>query len=229
MNCKDTQTAIDSATRRSPVSQSASTHIAGCSDCRQHSEQSSALLALIGAQPRVEAPADFAFRLRAGIARAESKPKSPFAFLDNLFGQSFSVKQAAASLAALAVMAAATTFYFTGSNQSAPNSAAIAQVEAPAQQVVPSVVAPVEEKNSGLIASTQKPMLKAVSSPRINTAKVTPATFTRETHVASANNQNMDRVYDRESGRVMEIPTRMFIGAEGSVAKAKPAVYTAGL
>jgi hypothetical protein len=229
MNCKDTQTAIDSATRRSPVGQSASTHIAGCSDCRRHADQSSDLLALIGAQPRVEVPADFAFRIRAGIARAESQPKSPFAFLENFFGQSFSIKQTAASLAALAVMAAATTFYFTGSNQSATNSGPIAQVEAPAQQVVQSVVVPVEEKNSGLIANTQKPVVKAVSSPRINTAKVTPATFTRETHIAAASNQNMDRVYDRESGRVMEIPSRTVFGAEGSVAKAKSAVYTAGL
>jgi hypothetical protein len=227
MNCKDTQTAIDSATRRSPVSPSASTHIAGCSDCRQHADQSSALLALLGAQPRVEAPADFAFRLRAGIARAESKPKSPFAFLENFFGQSFSIKQTAASLAALAVMAAATTFYFTGSNQSAPNSGAMAIVERSAQQVAPVATAVVEEKDSGLIANTSKPGLKLASTPRINTAKATPVTFVRETHIAAANKENMDRIYVR--GQVMEIPTRTLIGVEGSVAKAKPAVYTAGL
>ncbi|MEP7339235.1 MAG: hypothetical protein ABI977_15980 [Acidobacteriota bacterium] len=224
MNCKDIQTAIDSATRRSPINPSASTHIASCSDCRRHADQSSALLALLGAQPRVEVPADFAFRLRASIARAESEPKSPFAFLENLFGQSFSIRQTAA---ALAVMAAATTFYFTGSNQPATNSGAIANVEKSAQQETQRVVIPVEEKNSRLIASTSNPVLKAASSPRVNSAKVAPATFTRETHIAAANKENMDRIYVR--GQVMEIPTRTFIGAEGSVAKAKPAVYTAGL
>ena len=229
MNCKDTQTAIESATRRSPVSQSASTHIAGCSDCRQRADQSSALLALIGAQPRVEVPADFAFRLRASIARAESEPKSPFAFLENFFGQSFSIKQTAASLAALAVMAAATTFYFTGSNQSAANTATIAKVEHSVPMIAPNTLVATEEKTSDLIPNNPRPVLKAASSPRVSTVKVTPATFARETNIATANNQNMDRVYDRESGRVMEIPTRTVFGAEGSVAKAKPAVYTAGL
>ena len=232
MNCQDTQTAIDSASRRNPVSQQFSTHIAACPDCRRYSDQSSSLLALLSTQPRVEAPADFDFRLRARIARAESQPSSPFAFLGNLFGQSFSVKQAATSLAALAVMAAATTFYFTsGSQQPAVNNT-IAQTNfsLPQQQVqanVPMAVATVNES-----ATTQK-LVKATSNSHGNTAKLRPAVLTPTSHEATAtvaNNvakENMTRVFNRERGQVNEIPNRTFIGAEGSAAIAKPVAYSA--
>src|SRR5262249_52837380 len=167
MNCKDTQAAIDSATRRAPVSQSASTHIAGCSDCRRYADQTSALLALLAAQPRVEAPADFAFRLRARIARAGSQPNGPFAFLQNFFRQSFSIKQTAASLAALAITAAATMFYFIGSNQPVTNNLTIAQIETPAPPVAPNSTAVAEEKSDGRVINTSRPV-RAASNPRIS-------------------------------------------------------------
>lgn len=126
MNCKDVKSSIDMASRRNPLDREAHAHMSGCPECRSYSDQSSALLSLLTAQPRVEAPADFDFRLRARIARAQAEPASPFAFLENFFGQAFSMKQAAASLAALAVMAAGTTFYFTQSNQPTPNAPVIA-------------------------------------------------------------------------------------------------------
>lgn len=229
MNCKDTQAAIDSATRRAQVGQSASTHIAGCSDCRQYSDQSNALLALLGSQPRVEAPADFAFRLRARIARTEHQPAGPFAFLENLFGQSFSIRQAAASLAALAVMAAATTFYFTGSTQpTVSNNAMVAQVENPGLTVAPKMMAPVEESATGRVVNTTKSVVKAASSSRVNAVKLTPAMLPREANIAASGRENMARVYNRERGQVLEMPIRTIIGAEGSIAMANPAVYTAG-
>jgi len=229
MNCKDTQAAIDSATRRAQVGQSASTHIAGCLDCRQYSDQSNALLALLGSQPRVDAPSDFAFHLRARIARTEHQPAGPFAFLRNFFGQSFSIKQAAASLAALAVMAAATTFYFTGSTQpTVNNSAIVAQVENPGLSVAPKVMAPIDESATGRVVSNPKSVVKATSNPRVNAVKLAPAMLPREATIAASNRENMERVYNRERGQVLEMPTRTVIGAEGSVAMAKPAVYTAG-
>lgn len=226
MNCKDTQAAIDVATRRSPVSQSASTHIAGCTDCRQYANQSDTLLALLGAQPRVEAPADFGFHLRARIARAAAHPAGSFGFLEKFFGQSFSIKQAAASLAALAVTAAATTFYFIGGSQPVMNVATVAPVERQAAPAISQVVVPSEQKMIAPVVNTPRPALKAATTSRVSAAKVISASLPREANIAAA---SMDRVYVRGKGQVMEIPTRTVFGAEGSVAKVKPAVYTAGL
>ncbi|MEO6724735.1 MAG: hypothetical protein ABIP14_05485, partial [Blastocatellia bacterium] len=228
MNCKDTQASIDLATRRAQVSQSASTHIAGCLGCRQYSDQSNALLALLGSQPRVQAPGDFAFHLRARIARTEHQPNGVFAFLENLFGQSFSLKQAAASLAALAVMAAATTLYFTDSPQpTVNNNTMVAQVENPGLAVAPKAIAPIEESSTELMVITSKPVAKSASNPRVNVVKLMTATLPRDANIA-ASRENMDRVYNRVRGQVLEMPTRTMIGAEGSIAMAKPAVYTPG-
>ena len=229
MNCKDTQAAIDSATRRNQVSQSASTHIAGCLDCRRYSDQSQSLLALLGSQPRVEAPADFAFHLRARIARTEHQPASPLAFLGNFFGQSFSIKQAAGSLAALAVMAAVTTFYFTGGSTqpTASNNAMIAQVENPGK-LVTETLAPVKETAPELIRNTSKPVVRMASNSRVSAVKLMPAMVSHETNIASSSRENMERVYNRQRGQVMEMPNRTVIGAESSIAMVRPAVYTPG-
>jgi len=234
MNCKDTQAAIDSASRRAPVSQLASTHIAGCADCRRHADETSALLALLAAQPRVQAPADFAFRVRARIARAESRPSGPFAFLETFFGQSFSIKQTAASLATLAVIAAATTFYFTGGiqpgqpGQPVASTTPIAQVEVPAPPVAPMPTAVAEEKSGALRIDAPKPVVRVASNPRASAPRVVPASLQRETSLAAASRENMARIYVRERGQVMEVPTRPVFGAEGSVAMARPTAYTAG-
>jgi len=236
MNCKDTQAAIDSASRRNPVSQPVSAHMAGCPDCRRYSDQSGALLALLSIQPRVEVPADFDFKLRARIARAESQPSSPFAFLGNFFGQSFSIKQAATSLAALAVMAAATTFYFTGSNQSVSptaNNTAIARVETPAQETPKVMMAPAETAAT-VTPELPKALVRAVSNARANTARIRPAVFNdspaKDLSIARnvANKEEMIRVFNGKRGQVFETSVRpTLIGAEGSVAMAKPAAYSA--
>lgn len=229
MNCKDIQAAIDSASRRSPLSQLASAHLAGCPDCHRYSDQANSLLALLSAQPRVEAPADFEFRLRARIARAEAKPTSPFAFVENFFGQVFSFKQAAASLAALAMMAAGTTLYVVNIGQPVMNKAVVARNEAPASPVrVETPVAP----TAGNSVDSPKPM--AVKYARVK-ATTMPATLSespaREVNIASNTTRKEDtiRLYNRERGQVIEAPVRTTVyGVESAVAMAKPAAYAAG-
>lgn len=231
MNCKDTQAAIDSASRRNPIAQSASAHIAGCPDCRRYTDQSNALLALLSAQPRVEAPADFDFRLRARIARAESQPSGgPVAVLTNFFGLSFSIKQAAASLAALAVMAAVTTFYFTNGNQPITNnSSLIAQVEKSAAPN--SVVAPAEKvavlSNDSLQPASIKVASNAYASgARMRTAMITESPV-REANIARnvSGREDAIRVFNRERGQIMEASNRTTVyGVERSFASAKPQV-----
>jgi hypothetical protein len=234
MNCKDTQAAIDSASRRNPISQLASVHAAGCSDCRGYMDQSNALLALLSAQPRVEAPADFDFRLRARIARAESQPSGgPVAVLSNFFGLSFSIKQAAGSLAALAVMAAVTTFYFTNGTQPMTSQGSmIARVEtavpqAPGSAVVAeakTVAVPNEELSRP--AATRVVSNSYAGGARMRSAMMTESPV-REVRIASnvAGREGSIRVFNRERGQIMEASNRTTVyGVERSLAASKPQV-----
>ena len=201
MNCKDVKASIDMASRRNPLEREAHAHLSGCQECRGYSDQSSALLGLLTAQPRVEAPADFDFRLRARIARAQAEPASPFAFLENFFGQAFSLKQAAASLAALAVMAAGTTFYFTQSNQPTPNALVIAYnvpapnqtVETPKQvEALPVFDAPVKSS-----AKSARPAMLTVASVKQETVASNATVSARRQGVLIAAN-NSSVVYGAE-------------------------------
>ncbi len=218
MNCTGIKAVIDSASSRNPVNSEVKVHLSGCPDCRSYSDQTNALLSLLSAQPRVEAPADFNFQLRARIARAQAKPASSFGFLENLFGQTFSIRQAAASLAALAVMAAGTTLYF---NQSAPQTSGspmIASNIAPVVKPAAEVELPVSPRTA--VPETSAPIIKvaAKSQPRILTMKPTA--------LAQASNNEVFRVYNREKGHVSEISKSGYvIGAENSVSMARPVSF----
>src|SRR5262249_40901498 len=159
MNCKSIREAIDVATRRSGYNETVCAHLSGCSDCRRHADEMSSLFALLSAQPRVEAPAGFEFRLRARMARAKSEPVTASGRLEKLWSKSFTFGQAATAMAAIAVAVTASTFYFTHHNEVAGNSIADNSVQAispVAGQTTP--VTPVE-----LPESTAPPAIKTVS------------------------------------------------------------------
>jgi hypothetical protein len=226
MNCTEIKAAIDIASRRNPLSSEASVHMNGCQDCRRYSDHSNALLALLSAQPRVEAPADFGFKLRARIVRTQAQPAGPFAFLENFLGQTFSLKQAAASLAALAVMAAATTFYFTQGSQPAHKNPVIAHNSLPV--VKP---APVDSAAAADVIPAPAAVIKMPSRPRVNAAVLRPAVLAeapgKEVSLASnvIRRQDTVRLYNREKGQVNELSNRTVLyGAEGAPV-ARPAVY----
>src|SRR5262245_35618675 len=105
MNCKQTREAIDTASRRAPYGAAVSSHLSGCPDCGRYADETNSLLMLLSAQPRVQAPADFDFRLRARIARAQVEQASPAGLLErlweNFLAQTFSWGQAAAAMAAV--------------------------------------------------------------------------------------------------------------------------------
>ena len=211
MNCKDVQTSIDSASNRNPMVREAHNHLTVCPDCRRYSDQSNALLALLTAQPRVEAPADFDFRLRARIAQVQAKPASPFAFLENFFAQTFSLKHAAASLAALAVMAAGTTMYFTQSNQPVQNST-IAYNQ-------PSVSQKIETPQLPVAAPTTVYSAPVKSLPIARTAL---ASSVSAKTVAVANNVDSPRLYNRQKGILIAANNSSVVyGAERSASATK--------
>ena len=221
MNCTGIKAVIDSASSRNPVSSEIDTHLSGCPDCRSYSDKTNALRTLLNAQPRVQAPADFNFQLRARIARAQAKPASPFGFLENLFGQTFSIKQAAASLAALAVMAAGTTLYFT--QQSSPQSSN-SQIIATnmAAQVTTQVPAPIERS---LMPQPLAPKAAVLTTKVAAKSQAQPVAL-KSAVLAQASNNDTIRVYNREKGHVSEFSKSGYvIGAENSVSMARPVSF----
>jgi len=218
MNCTGTKAVIDSASRRNPISSEVKVHLSGCPDCRSYSDQTNALLSLLSAQPRVEAPADFNFQLRARIARAQAKPASPFGFLENIFGQTFSIRQAAASLAALAVMAAGTTLYFNQSSPQTSGSSMIASNLAPVIQPAAEMESPVSPRT--VVPQTSAPIVRVVTKSQPRGLAMKPAAL------AQASNNEVFRVYNREKGHVSEISKSGYvIGAENSVSMARPVSF----
>jgi hypothetical protein len=111
MNCKQIREEIDAASRYD-LRGAIRSHLNGCPDCRRYSDETAALLGLLGAQPRVEAPADFEFQLRARIARAQAAAESDRrSFWRKIRPETFSWGQMAAAAATLALAVTVSTFY----------------------------------------------------------------------------------------------------------------------
>lgn len=123
MNCKQIREEIDTASRYDPRGAIRS-HLNGCPDCRRYSDETASLLGLLGAQPRVEAPADFEFQLRARIARAQAATESDRQsfwrkILPEKWPEAFSWGQMAAAAATLALAFTVSTFYLKRDDQMA--------------------------------------------------------------------------------------------------------------
>jgi hypothetical protein len=73
MSCKKIRTEIEEAGRTASLGASASAHLASCASCRAFRSEREALRGLVAGLARVDAPADFEFRLRARIARSEDE------------------------------------------------------------------------------------------------------------------------------------------------------------
>jgi hypothetical protein len=112
MNCKKIREAIDAASRHNSYSGHVASHLSGCPDCHRYSDEASSLLRLLSAQPRVEAPPDFEFRLRARIANAQAAPAiDPKGFLQKIRPWTFSWGQTVAAAAALTLVVTISTLY----------------------------------------------------------------------------------------------------------------------
>lgn len=210
MNCKDIRAAIDSASRRAPLGASVQSHLTGCPDCRRHADEMNALLQLLGAQPRVQAPADFDFRLRARIARAQAEPRGAFAALENFWTRTFSWGQAAAAMATLTVTIGLGAMYFDGGDK---QSQLVANNAAPTQQFV--AEAPKANLNAApeAVAVREKVAVKATkaAAPVMQSAVFTET----ERPAVIAANLETTKVYNREKGQMMTASNRSTIyGAE---------------
>ena len=120
MNCKQIREAIDAASGHNSYGGHVASHLSGCPDCHRYSDEAASLLRLLSAQPRVEAPPDFEFRLRARIANAQAAPAiDPRGFLQKIRPWTFSWGQTVAAAAALTLVVTVSALYIN-SNKMAP-------------------------------------------------------------------------------------------------------------
>ncbi|NBO63963.1 MAG: hypothetical protein EBU88_03765 [Acidobacteria bacterium] len=117
MSCQKIRESIESGAGLQVLS----SHLDGCVSCERHFQEHRSLLALLREQPRVEAPSDFEFRVRAGIARAraaQSEPASVSLGRWLLSGRlSLSWIQTTAVAAALAAVVTVTAYRYTQYDQ----------------------------------------------------------------------------------------------------------------
>lgn len=115
MTCQHIQSAISETVygrmQSSNFDDGVRRHLSECLGCRRHADEMSGLVALVGGLPRVTAPADFDFKLRARIARAKAERRETRG-MAAFFGRSFSFAQAGLALAAVALVAGLTTYQF---------------------------------------------------------------------------------------------------------------------
>ncbi len=218
------------ASRRSPYNDAVQFHLSGCPDCRHYANETSALLTLLSAQPRVQAPPDFDFRLRARIARAQSADR-PSGLFENLWARTFSWGQAATALAAVALAVTFSISYFNREN-SAPvktsNLAAVNEIPAPPQNVA-EVVGEMKPQQQTVHAAkpvsakfTARSAKSSLLATRLTATPPVTADPIAQTEIVSID--NTPRIYSRETRQFVSHSDRL-LGAEGaSLNSAKQAV-----
>jgi hypothetical protein len=252
MNCQSTREAIDSGTVRkmsNTVGKSEATrnslmgHIDSCTDCSGYSSELDSLLSLLKAQPRVEVPSDFDFKLRARIARAESEqreatssPIDPIEWLSRLWAGSLSKVQTSAAMAAMAAVAlviSVSTYQInqrsyspvnlaSGGQQVGTFQAGGAQIASatPDTQVVESAIS--TTSNDSTVSSKVAKMngSRAAESHQSVRAELVNIAAAGETDAAASQmdgNANSWRVFNHEQGRMVSTTSQLtLIGAESS-------------
>src|SRR5580765_1614872 len=115
--CEKTRTQIDTGAGPQGLAGSERRHLDECGACRTYAAETDSLLSLLAGTPRVEAPPDFDFRLRARIATVKGQRSSIWTSLAALWSRpmgsvgSMSWTRAAAPLAAVALVAGTAALY----------------------------------------------------------------------------------------------------------------------
>jgi len=248
MNCQSTREAIDSGIVRkmsNTVGKSEATrtslmgHIDSCTDCSRYSGELDSLLSLLKAQPGVEVPSDFDFKLRARIARAESEQReatsSPIEWLSRLWAGSLSKVQTSAAMAAMAAVAlviSVSTYQINQRSYSPADSAngrqqvgtfqaRGAQIAAitPGTQVVESVLSngstvPSEPSETDVMAARAAKLnasraVELHQSVRSGLASIAAADETDAVASQTDGNTNSWRVFNHEQGRMVSTTSQL--------------------
>jgi hypothetical protein len=235
MNCKKIREEIDTASRYSLYGGAVASHLNDCPDCLRYSGETASLLGLLGAQPRVEAPTDFEFRLRARLTRAQAAAASDQrSFLRKIWPETFSRGQMVTAAAALALVVTVSTFCINrGHRAQAPNGDAVAvkasNPQSPTAGGAGSAAAAAGIKSAaaesvGLTPAkfTSRGMKVATTSFQLEDQfEIQPENAGSPTDIAGVDDST--RLYNPETKRLLKAHSR-FYGAETvSIGLAKPA------
>lgn len=217
MKCKQIREEIDAASRHNMSSGAVRSHMDACPDCRRYSDETASLTRLLWTQPRVEAPPDFEFRLRARMLRAQAAPAiTPRGFLWKILPGTFSRGQTVAAVAALTLVVTVSVFYFDrGAGTPAPERLAV-----------------IESKSLILKTNEAGPAPEIRTQP-IASLNTTPARFTPRSskpRLASPNGVEVIRgstpLYSPETKRLLKDRSVLYGAETASISLAKPAVLT---
>lgn len=224
MTCQNIQAAI-SETVYGPAqfpnfSEGVRAHLGECLGCRQHADELRTLSALVGSLPRVTAPTDFDFKLRARIARAKAEQREQVGWFAQIFNQSFSWAQAGTVMAAVALVVGLTTYQFMP--HSTPQAAESTQVAATtrAPQVADArvefgVVTPSSQRVESVRAEqvVQPRVRQAVAAPvhaasvKFNPAPTRPEVGT--TNLVAARNTILIKGARSSAAQVVPLPSEV--------------------
>jgi hypothetical protein len=223
MSCKQIREAIDAASGHNSYSGHVASHLSGCPDCHRYSDEAASLLRLLSAQPRVEAPPDFEFRLRARIANAQAAPTiDPQGFLQKIRPWTFSWGQTVAAAAALALVVTVSTLYIN-SYKVAPGLGGEIAKRTPDPQ----------PNGQGQTPRIKTPMVGSAGVTQVKfttrNVKVRPAPFQSESPTTSNNvagsvagSDGPAPLYSPETKRLLK-ERSVFYGAEtASISTARP-------
>jgi hypothetical protein len=216
INCKQFREEIDAASRHNMRSGAVRSHMDACPDCRRYSDETASLARLLSAQPRVEAPPDFEFRLRARMLRAQASPPiAPRGFLWKILPGTFSRGQAVAAVAALAMIVTVSVFYVD---------------RGPGTPEPDRIVVAGSSLNSKTNEAEPAPETKTRPIESIN---ATPAKFTLRSSKPRLPSPNGVEViggstplYSSETKRLLKDRSVLYGAETASITLAKPAVLT---
>jgi hypothetical protein len=221
MSCKQIREAIDAASGHNSYSGHVASHLSGCPDCHRYSDEAASLLRLLSAQPRVEAPPDFEFRLRARIAEAQAAPAiDPQGLLQKIRPWTFSWGQTVAAAAALTLVVTVSTIYINiDRNKVAQEPGGVIAQGTPDSQ--PNRLGPAPEIKTPRGESVVETPVKFTPRPM----KVRLVPFQSESPIAPngiAGNDGSAPLYRPETKRLLK-DRGVFYGAEtASISVAKP-------
>jgi hypothetical protein len=214
--CRQVRAAVEMATRRDELAASVTKHLSACAPCNVYATETFSVMALLVSQPRVEAPADFDFRLRARIARARDEQQSFSGSFKSFWTRTFSLQRAAAMLALLAFAVTSTTLYL--SRSTAPQAGSLVATgpisagAGAAEKAAPPVITPLTENrpaspDSGR-AEAKTILTRVGRSPGIRPVHFTPVVEHRENRAPSIAMDDTQEVliYRPGAARMVNVP-----------------------
>lgn len=209
MNCKQYRTEIEDTAGGAGKLPRHSAHAVACAECRTFGDETAALRGLVAGLARVDAPADFEFRLRARMTAAESAPARRWS--DNLLPR-------AAWLAAAGSLALAAALALQTRNSQTPGARETAALPAAEQTVANPVVTASAETTSRAVPGEMAGETNAAELRTLPTESDEDGVARRRRRAAAFEAAGDARLAQRRPGRASP-PSRERVAADGERAE----------